>query len=152
MGDARWLDEEELRTWVAFLEATSLMHRRIDVGLRAEGLTMVQYEILTRLLEARGRRRRMTELADLLVSSRSGLTYQVSQLEKAGLVTREACPDDERGVVAVLTDEGQALLERAAPSHVRVVREGLIDLLDRDQLRALGEMMSISRTRLRELS
>ncbi|MFF7242071.1 MarR family transcriptional regulator [Streptomyces collinus] len=151
MSDTQWLDETELRTWVAFLEATSLLQRRIEVGLRAEGLTMVQYEILTRLLEVPERQRRMTELADLLVSSRSGLTYQVSQLEKAGLVRRGTCPDDERGVVAVLTEAGRALLERAAPSHVRVVREGLIDLLDRDQLEALGEMMTVSCNRLREL-
>ncbi|MEU6083355.1 MarR family transcriptional regulator [Streptomyces sp. NPDC047108] len=150
MTEPRWLDDLEIRAWVTFLETTSLLNRRIEVDLRQEGITMVQYEILTRLLEVPERRRRMTELANLLVSSRSGLTYQVTQLEKAGLVTRETCPDDERGVVAALTDKGRALLERAAPSHVRVVREGLIDLLDRDQLTALAEIMTIARDRLRE--
>ena len=148
--EPRWLDETELRTWVAFLDVSNLLQRRIDRQLREEGgLTQPQYELLTRLAESPGRRLRMTELADLLVTSRSGLTYQVTQLEKAGLVHREACADDDRGVVAALTDEGLDVLRRTAPGHVRIVREGLIDLLSRDQLLALADALDASRTHLR---
>lgn len=82
---------------------------------------------------------RMAELAVVLVNSKSGLTYQIGQLEKAGLVCRRSCASDERAVFACLTDEGMALLERAAPGHVARVRELLIDVLTPDQLRALAD-------------
>jgi DNA-binding MarR family transcriptional regulator len=81
----------------------------------------------------------MTELADSMLNSKSGLTYQISQLEKAGLVHRAPCTIDVRGVYAALTDQGRELMERAAPGHVALVRELLIDVLTRDQLTAIAE-------------
>lgn len=140
-----------MRAWVAFLDTSNLLLRRIDQQLREDGgVSQPQYELLVRLAEAPGGRLRMTELAAALVASRSGLTYQVAQLEKAGLVRREACLDDERGVLAVLTDAGEQVLHQAAPGHVRVVREGLIDLLDRDQLVAVADALGQVRTHLRQ--
>jgi DNA-binding MarR family transcriptional regulator len=146
----RWLDELEMRAWVAFLDTSNLLLQRINQQLRDDGgLTQPQYELLTRLAEAPGRRMRMAELALALVASRSGLTYQVSQLEKAGLVRREACADDERGILAVLTPQGEQALLKAAPGHLRVVRENLIDLVDRDQLAALADTLGQARAHLR---
>ncbi|MGR7002244.1 MarR family winged helix-turn-helix transcriptional regulator [Yinghuangia aomiensis] len=46
---------------------------------------------------------------------KSGLTYQVGQLEKLGLVARRGCPTDDRSVFAVLTDAGRERLGSAAP-------------------------------------
>jgi DNA-binding MarR family transcriptional regulator len=148
--EPRWLDDIELRAWVAFLDTSNLLTRRIGQQLREDGgVTQPQYELLTRLAEAPQRRLRMTELAELLVTSRSGLTYQVAQLEKAGLVRRESSEEDERGVVANLTDTGMDVLQRTAPGHVKVVREGLIDQLDREQLVALASTLEQVRARLR---
>jgi len=148
--DVQWLNETEMRAWVAFLDTSNLVSRRIEQQLRdAAGVTQLQYELLTRLAESPARQLRMAELADLLVASRSGLTYQVTQLEKAGLVRRQPCEDDERGVLAVLTDAGMNVLERAAPGHVRVVRESLIDLLDNAELTALADSLTTVRDHLR---
>ena len=83
----------------------------------------------------------MTELAGTLLTSKSGLTYQVTQLEKAGLVERRSCPSDVRGVLAVLTEAGRRLLERAAPGHVTLVRELLIDVLTPGQLAGLADAL-----------
>jgi DNA-binding MarR family transcriptional regulator len=135
---------------MAFLDTSNLLARRIDQQLRQDGgVTQPLYELLTRLAEAPQRRLRMTELAELLVTSRSGLTYQVAQLEKAGLVRRESCADDERGVLASPTDIGMDVLHRTAPGHVRVVRDGLIDQLDRERLLALANTLEHVRAQLR---
>jgi DNA-binding MarR family transcriptional regulator len=140
MGHTRWLNEEEKRAWTAFTTAHALLYRRLEQRLKRDfGLSGLQYEILARLSGAPDRELRMAELACALVNSKSGLTYQIGQLEKAGLVRRRSCPSDERAVYAVLADEGMALLERAAPGHVELVRELLIDALTPDQVRALGD-------------
>ena len=107
MTEHRWLDEKEARAWQAFVEASALLNRRLDQQLKEEaGLSHLQYEILVRLAAAPGQAMRMSDLADAVLNSKSGLTYQVGQLEKAGLVYRQACRFDERGVFAALTDPG----------------------------------------------
>ena len=81
----------------------------------------------------------MTDLAGALYTSMSGLTYQVAQLEKAGLVRRTSSPVDVRGVVAALTDAGRERLAQAAPGHVAAVRALLIDVLTGQQLAAAAD-------------
>ncbi|MFI1709686.1 MarR family winged helix-turn-helix transcriptional regulator [Streptomyces griseoruber] len=115
---------------------------------REFGLSGLQYEILARLSGAPGRELRMAELASALVNSRSGLTYQIGQMEKNGLVCRRAGAPDERAVFAVLTDEGLALLKRAAPGHVGLVRELLFDALTPQQVRALADGLGEASRRL----
>jgi len=146
----RWLDPAEMKAWLAFLEVSHLLERAIEQQLRQDaGLSHAQYEILSRLEAAGGGALRMSELADVIVVSRSGLTYQITQLEKAALVRREKCPSDERGILAILTPAGRDALTRAAPGHLRVVRENLIDALTPAQRAALAEGLSAARTRLR---
>ena len=140
MTRTKWLDDEEMRAWHAFLAAGALVDRRLDQQLKeSAGISHLQYEILVRLSAKCDHEMRMTELADALLNSKSGLTYQVSQLEKAGLVRRRSCTSDDRAVFAVLTHAGEALLERAAPGHVALVRELLIDVLTPEQLTALAD-------------
>ncbi|GAA2393794.1 MarR family transcriptional regulator [Streptomyces glaucosporus] len=150
MSEPRWLDELEMAAWQGFLEASNRVARRLEQQLKDEaGLSHPQYEILVHLAAAPGGEIRMTELADRLITSKSGLTYQVGQLERRGLVRRRACPTDVRGVFAVLTGEGREVLRRAAPGHVAAVREALIDVLDRDQLAVLAEGLGEVGRRLR---
>ncbi|MEU7768313.1 MarR family transcriptional regulator [Nocardia sp. NPDC049190] len=106
--------------------------------LKQEGLSHTQYEVLVRLADAPQGRLRMAELADALYTSKSGLSYQVTQLEKAGLLLREACPTDEREVVAVLTEAGRERLALVAPGHVATVRRTLIDVLTPAQQAAVA--------------
>ena len=146
---APWLDDAEMAAWLAFLEVSHRLDRVIEQQLRQDaGLSHAQYEILSRLETAPGGRLRMSELADVIIVSRSGLTYQVTQLERAGLVHREKDAGDERGVLAVLTADGRAALLCAAPGHVRVVRHYLIDALTPAQRSALAEGLAAARARL----
>ncbi|MBO8188526.1 MarR family winged helix-turn-helix transcriptional regulator [Streptomyces spirodelae] len=145
MAGTRWLDEREMAAWLGFLEATSRVSRHVEHQLKDDaGLSHAQYEILVKLATAPEGEVRMTDLAHGLFTSKSGLTYQVGQLEKRGLVERRSCPFDDRGVLAVLTTEGRDTLRAAAPGHVEAVRSALIDVLDREELdvvaRALGRV------------
>jgi DNA-binding MarR family transcriptional regulator len=140
MAEPTWLSAEEMRAWQAFLAAGALLDRRLDQQLRQEaGLSHAQYEILVRLAAAPGGELRMSGLAGALYTTRSGLTYQITQLEKAGLVARGSWPGDVRGVVATLTDAGRQRLAQAAPGHVAAVRDLLIDVLTREQLAAVAD-------------
>ncbi|MFI5053813.1 MAG: MarR family winged helix-turn-helix transcriptional regulator, partial [Acidimicrobiia bacterium] len=89
------------------------------------------------------RSRRMSELADATQSSRSRLSHAVARLETLGWVRRESCPTDRRGSLAVLTDDGWAALEAAAPHHVESVRTHLFDQLTPTQLASLEEISDV---------
>ena len=149
-----WLTDEEMRAWQAFLAASALVDRRLDQQLKEDaGISHLQYEILVRLADTDCREMRMTELAEALLNSKSGLTYQVSQLEKAGLVRRRSCTTDDRAVYAVLTPAGRRLLERAAPGHVALVRELVVDVLTPAQRDSIAEGLGeVSRRILGEKS
>ncbi len=140
--DTRWLDAGQQQAWRAYIMGTQLLLDRLDRDLRASyGISMTEYEILVRLSESPGRRMRMALLADALCHSRSRVTHTVARMEKAGLLHRSAAMDDGRGVEAVMTDDGFALLEEAAPAHVEGVRRNLVDIADPADYAALGRVM-----------
>ncbi|HEX8865821.1 MAG TPA: MarR family transcriptional regulator [Lentzea sp.] len=144
MGNARWLSEAEGNAWHHFVQAYHLLERQIEQQLQRDaGLSHAQYNVLVVLSGQPGNRMRMTELARRVVVSKSSLTYQIGKLEKSGLVRREPHESDERGIVAVLTDAGRALLDSAAPGHVETVRAYLIDLFTPEQLAQLGGFMQV---------
>ena len=146
-GRVEGLDPEQLGAYFVLTEAVSLLQHQIEQQLRAEGdLSYVQFQLLARL-NARGPLT-MTDLADGVVYSRSGLTYQAGLLEKAGLITRGPSPDDERATLVTITDNGRALLGRVMPGHVQVTRL-LFDPLTDDDLHHLGDIMTRVRDHMR---
>src|SRR4051812_5445438 len=99
------LDESQLTAWRRFLQAHAVLVRRLEADLLAEHqLPLASYDVLVQLVEAPEHRLRMTELAQRVLISRSGLTRLVDRLEREGLVSREPCDDDARGLFAVLSD------------------------------------------------
>jgi len=140
-GTARWLDVEEQRAWRASMYSWKLLEERLDRELTREtGISHAYYEILVQLSETEGRSLRMSELADRCLSSRSRLSHAVSRLEERGWVRRQVCAEDGRGQLAVLTDEGFAALEAAAPVHVESVRTHLFDQLSPAQVAAMRDI------------
>jgi DNA-binding MarR family transcriptional regulator len=91
---------------------------------------------------------RMAQLADALAHSRSRVTHTVTRMERAGIVLRTSSPEDGRGIVCCLTDEGYAVLEAAAHVHVTGVRDYLVDLVSPEDFRALGRVMDAVSDRL----
>ncbi|GAA3631414.1 MarR family transcriptional regulator [Kineosporia mesophila] len=136
-----WLNETEQSAWRAYLDSTRMLFAALDRQLAAESdLTLTDYDILVRLDEAPGGRLRMRELADLTLSTRSGVTRAVTRAEQAGWVRRVECEEDRRGMNAELTEAGRVKLAASAPGHVRAVREMLIDQLTPEQLSQLTEI------------
>jgi DNA-binding MarR family transcriptional regulator len=140
--DTPWLTQEQLRLWRAFLGGTTVLFDQLDRDLRTKhDLSMGEYEILVRLSEAPHRSIRMAELAAAVAHSRSRVTHTISRLERDGIVRRDSCSDDGRGVSAVLTDHGFSVLEEAAHTHVRGVQAYLIENASPEEFAALGRIM-----------
>src|ERR671914_2366799 len=137
---ARELTAEELGAWRGLLRLHSGLVKALDAELLAEhDLPLTSYEVLITLRAAPGRRRRMAELADSVLLSRSGMTRLVDRLERDGLLERDSCTSDGRGTYAVLTDKGEALLGEARRTHLDGVRERFLRHFSTDELQALGE-------------
>lgn len=137
----RWLSRDEQAVWRAYLVAGSMLSARLAEDLEAAtGLTNADYELLVQLSESEGRRLRMSALASRSLSSKSRLSHAVARFEARGWVRREPCDDDRRGAWAVLTDEGFAVLEAAAPIHVEAVRRHLFDPLSEAEVEELGRI------------
>ena len=144
--EPRWLDEEEMAAWLALVRVVTLLPQALDRQLRDDaGISHVYYQILAMLSAAPDGRLRMSELARLTGVSASRLSHAVSSLESRGWVGRGTCPEDGRGQVAGLTEEGRAVLARTAPGHVTEVRRRVFDRLTPGQvaqLRVLAAAMS----------
>lgn len=120
------LEPKQLNTYFALMEAVSLLQHAVSQQLRAEGgLSYVQFELLARLSSSDGPLT-MTELADGVVYSRSGLTHQAGLLEKAGLVTRGPSADDHRATVVGITEAGRELVAKVLPGHVDAVHAAAV--------------------------
>lgn len=138
MATTRWLTPAEQRAWRAYLESTKVLFDALDRQLQHESdIPHAYYEVLVRLSEAPDRSLRMSELADVTLSSRSRLSHAVARLEERGWVVRRDCETDRRGQIATLTDAGFDVLQAAAPGHVASVRRFVVDGLTEEQLAEL---------------
>jgi DNA-binding MarR family transcriptional regulator len=132
------LSDAEIRAWQAFLHAHHQVIRKLDAELRSEHeLPLNDYDVLLRLARAPGRRLRMTDLAERVMMSPSGLTRVVDRLAAGGLVERERFDGDARVMLAQLTDKGRLLLRRAARTHLRGIREHFTGQMTVAQLREI---------------
>jgi DNA-binding MarR family transcriptional regulator len=129
--------------WRGFLRAHAQVIRRLEAELEAEqSMPLANYDVLVQLAEAPQHSLRMSELAESVLLSRSGLTRLVDRLEREGLVERRACPDDARGTLAVLTPAGMKRLREAWVTHLRGVRQHMVDRFDDQELALLGELFN----------
>jgi DNA-binding MarR family transcriptional regulator len=150
--EAPSLDPAQLAAYFALIEVVGLLRHAVEAQLReAGGLSYVQFQLLARLGDSPANSRRMTELADGVVYSRSGLTYQAGLLEQRGLVTRTTSDEDERGVTVTITDAGRALLARVFPGHIQVVSEMLFAPLSIDDIRTLADLLEPVREHMRSI-
>jgi DNA-binding MarR family transcriptional regulator len=137
--ETRWLTPPQQRDWRAFVDGSVRLLDVLDQSLKSgHGLSLAEYEILVRLSEAPDKKLRMAQLAAEASQSRSRLSHTCTRLESKGLVRRETCPSDKRGVLARLTHAGFTMLEHASHDHVNTVRDFFIDVVDDADLEAIG--------------
>ena len=135
------LDAEELGAWRGLLRAHSALTKALDAELvRAHGLPLSSYEVLLFLADSPEGQMRMSELADGVLLSRSGLTRLVDRMQREGLLRRERCEDDARGWFASITPKGRELFTRARKTHLDGVRERFLSHFTRDELRSLAAL------------
>lgn len=139
---AAGISYDEFRAYAALIASSTLLQRAVERNLREQAnLTQVQFEILMNLANAGGSGLRMAQLADALIVSRSGLSYQVAQLESRGWITRERSTDDERGVVARITRKGERMRQRVFAGHSAVVRSAFLDAVEPGELDTLTSVL-----------
>jgi DNA-binding MarR family transcriptional regulator len=139
----RWLDDEQQRTWRAWLTVAELLPRVLDAQLQRDaGISHAAYVVLAMLSESPNRSRRMSDLALRANQSQSRLSHTVTRLEERGWVRRERSPEDGRGNLAVLTDTGWDVVRTLAPGHVDAVRKAVFEPLSPEQTRSFGDVLT----------
>jgi DNA-binding MarR family transcriptional regulator len=129
----------EMEAWAGFLRAHATLVRELDEELaREHGLPLSHYDVLVQLAVTPEGRMRMSQLADAVLLSRSGLSRLVGRLVDQGLVERQECESDGRGALATLTDAGRERLAEARETHRAGVRERFLSRLTDAQQRQLG--------------
>src|SRR3954463_7294899 len=139
----RSLDRVQLGAYFALIEVVGLLRHAVEQQLREAGdLSYVQFQLLARLGDSPTGSHRMTDLADGVVYSRSGLTYQAGLLEKAGLITRSPSPEDERSVTVTITKGGLAGLDRFPPGHVGFIGRLFLEPLSPEDAKTLADLLA----------
>jgi len=144
------LDPVQLGAYFSLIEVSSLLRHTVEQQLQEAGnLSYVQFQLLATLGDAPSGAARMTDLADGVVYSRSGLTYQAQSLEQRGLVTRAPSVDDERGTTVTITREGLDTLATVFPGHIAVLHELLLAPLSTGDIETLAEILGRVRDHMR---
>lgn len=141
------INDEQLRTWRAFLNAHSTMLRRISRDLDEAGLPpLTWYDVLAALRDAPEARLRQVDLAERVLLSHSGLSRLLDRIEAKGLVERVRCPGDRRAMHLVLTKEGEEMLERMWPVYARGIAEDFLPALGSNPCEIRGTLEAIGRS------
>jgi DNA-binding MarR family transcriptional regulator len=137
-GSTPRLSERQEEIWRNWLRLNTLLPAHLNRQLQVDdGLSLPDFDVLVQLTDSPEGRLRVTELARALEWERSRLSHHVGRMQRAGLVCREECETDRRGAFVVLTKQGRAAIERAAPVHVRTVRRLFVDALSEQEIEAL---------------
>jgi DNA-binding MarR family transcriptional regulator len=141
-SDVRWLTAQEERVWRRWLTLNARLSATLHKELHDDaGLSMPDYEVLVHLTDSPQGRIRVTDLARHLQWERSRVSHHVTRMERRRLVQRVECAEDGRGAFIVITPQGRAAIEKAAPGHVNTVRRLIFDPLTPQEVGAFAEII-----------
>lgn len=142
MSESIWLSATDQRTWRRWLRLNALLPAVLHRDMQAEaGLSLPDFEVLVQLTDVPEGRVRVTELARGLRWERSRVSHHLTRMEGRGLVRREECSEDGRGAWVLVTGEGRAAIEAAAPAHVACVRRMVFDALSAEEIEVLATVI-----------
>jgi DNA-binding MarR family transcriptional regulator len=148
-SDVRWLTAEEQRVWRRWLTLNARLSATLQKELHDDaGLSMPDFEVLVHLTDSPEGRVRVTDLARLLQWERSRVSHHVTRMESRRLVQRVECTEDGRGAFVVITPQGRAAIEQAAPGHVNTVRRLVFDALSPEEVDAFAAIIEKALARL----
>jgi DNA-binding MarR family transcriptional regulator len=141
MEETRWLTSEEQHAWRSFVRLHEKLGGRLSRLLQSESnVSAADFGVLVTLTDVPEGRQRFQDLARELEWEKSRMSHHIARMVKRGLVVREECAEDGRGAFVVITDEGRAAIEAAAPLHVEAVRDLFLDHVTPSELRTLGQI------------
>jgi DNA-binding MarR family transcriptional regulator len=141
-SEVRWLTAEEERVWRRWQKLNTQLAATLHKELQEDaGLSMPDYEVLVHLTDSPQGRMRVTDLARLLQWERSRVSHHLTRMERRLLVQRMECAEDGRGAFIVITPQGRAAIEQAAPGHVETVRRLVFDVLSPAEVDALATII-----------
>jgi DNA-binding MarR family transcriptional regulator len=141
-SDFRWLTAEEQRVWRRWLTLNAQLSATLQRELQDDaGLSTQDYEVLVHLTDNPEGRMRVTDLARLMQWERSRVSHHVTRMERRRLVQRVECAEDGRGAFVVITPQGRAAIEQAAPGHVNTVRRLVFDALTTEEVDAFATII-----------
>lgn len=91
------------------------------------GIGLTEYRALTQLAHAADRELRVNDLAARIGLNQSSVTRMLGRLEQKSFTYRDTCPDDGRGVYAVITDQGLDVVGTVRDEYESQVRAVLGD-------------------------
>src|SRR5438270_11842976 len=139
MAKPRWLDEREQRVWQGYLHLNQDLIAVLEQQLAHEsGLSGADYRVLHPLSQAQGGLLRARDLGSEIGWDRSRLSHHLSRMEARGLVIREECAEDARGLMVLLIKSGRRAIEEAAPGHAEAVRRYFFDQLSNDEIETMA--------------
>jgi len=137
---ATTLSDTESRAWVGLLHAYASLVKQLDTELiAAHGLSLSAYEVLWRVAATDNGRLRMTDLAELVLLSPSGLSRLVDRLESDGMIERVACPTDGRAINATITELGRERLVEAQGTHFEGIRRRFLSNFSESEVGQLAD-------------
>ena len=135
-----------VEAWEELLRSQVAMLRRLTADDVWDGIGIREYDVLLHLSRRPDRRARLWELNREVLLTQPSLSRMVDRLSDAGLVARAADPNDRRGTVVVLTDQGAAVQQRIGLRHSASIRRHLRPVLDDHELRVLRDLLRRLRT------
>ena len=133
---------DPVSAWAGLLRTHAAVLPKVERALAPTGLPLTWYDVLLVVNAAPGRRLRMTELGQQAVVSRERVSRVVTELESAGLVVREANPDDKRSSFTVITPEGRKRLRASAPVYLKAIEQHFLSRLTDQETRMISQALS----------
>lgn len=126
--------------WEALFRAQVSVMRYLQSDFPTGELSLNEYDVLFNLSRQPHRQLRLKDLNEHLLITQPSVSRLVDRLASRGYVTKLHDPDDARGIVVRLSDEGFTLFRSVARSHIESIAERVGGSLSDEELTTLAAL------------